>query len=58
MPVDRPRTTRHGTVDTPLPCVDNPVSNVDEPAPCVDSPIHNILWLINQTERYILWFWP
>ena len=42
----------------PSPIVENPPLNVDERGQTVDSPIHNILWLINHTERYILWFWP
>jgi hypothetical protein len=38
--------------------VENQPLNVDEHGPSVDSPIYNILWLINSTERYMLWFWP
>ena len=58
LPVDNPRTTRPERVDEPFPSVDNRPPNVDEHGPSVDSAFHNILWLINSTERYMLWFWP
>ena len=45
-----------GRWKSPSPIVENRPPNVDDHAPSVDSAIHNMLWLINGTERYMLWF--
>jgi hypothetical protein len=56
--VDRPLTTTEGAVETTLPSVENHQLNVDDSHATVDQARHNMLWLINATERYMLWFWP
>jgi len=38
--------------------VENRPLNVDDNHATVDQARHNMLWLINATERYMLWFWP
>ena len=58
LPVDKPPTTRPRAVDDPLPERGQPPAERGRARPKRGFSLYNILWLIDSTERYMLWFWP